>query len=96
MHLFEIVATADESVPAVPVFAESYDLAVHQYHIWWRHHRDGNLPDLEVRKRNPTWQGLDVSFLAKALELNSSGVGRFDPDQGWTIYLPDHEALRDL
>lgn len=93
MHLFEVIALDVESVPAVPVFAESYDLAVHQYVIWWMSHRDGDLPDLEVRKRNPTWPGIDSQQLAKALELNLCGMGRFDPATGWSIYFPDHEAV---
>lgn len=93
MHLFEIIALDIEGVPAVPLFAESYDLAVHHYVIWWMNHREGELPDLEVRKRNPDWPGLDAGLLAKALDLDLPGVGRFDPVAGWTIYFPDHEAV---
>ena len=93
MHLFEVIALDVEGVPAVPVFADSYDLAVHQYVIWWLHHREGEMPDLEVRKRNPTWPGLDAGLLNKALELDLSGVGRFDPVTGWTIHFPGDDAV---
>lgn len=95
MHLFEVIALDVDDVPALPVFAESYDLAVHQYLIWWMNHREGVLPDLEVRKRNPDWPGLNTDFLAKALELDVPGIGKLDPTQGWSIFFPDHEAVGD-
>lgn len=91
MHLFEVIAVDAEPASALPVFAKSYDLAVQQYLMWWMHHRDGDLPDLEVRKRNPSWQGLNAALLVKALELDLTGVGHFNSNQGWTIYTPEDE-----
>lgn len=96
MHLFEVIALDVQGVPAVSVFADSYDVAVHQYVIWWSHHREGDMPDFEMRKRNPSWPGLDAKLLADALELQRSGVGHFDPDGGWTIYFPADEAAGDV
>lgn len=96
MHLFEVIALDIEGVPAVPVFADSYDLAVQQYSIWWMQHQEGDLPDLEVRRRNPSWPGLDTELLGKALDLDTPGLGKFDPVQGWSIFVPDHEAAGDL
>ena len=86
MHLFEVIALDVESVPPVPVFAESYDFAVCEYVVWWMSHRDGELPDLEVRKRNLNWPGLDAERLAEALSLGISGIGTFDSVAGWMIH----------
>lgn len=96
MHLFEVIALDVDDIPTLPVFAVSYDMAVHYYAVWWMHHRHGDLPDLEVRKRNPGWPGLDRTLLASALQLDIAGVGRFDDNIGWTISSPDHENLGAL
>lgn len=92
MHLFEVVALDATDVPPLPVFAGSYDLAVHYYMLWWLHHREGDMPDLEVRKRNRNWPGLNVMMLDRALQLDKPGIGVFDPDLGWRIDYPGDDA----
>lgn len=96
MHLFEVIALDIEGVPTLPVFAESYALAVQQYAIWWMQHQEGDLPDLEVRRRNPLWPGVDTKLLDRALDLNTPGIGRFDPVEGWSIFFPGYEEVEDL
>jgi hypothetical protein len=89
MQLYEIVALDIKDVPPLPVFAQTYDLAARDYAIWWLHHRDGHLPNIEVRQRNREWPGLDIKRLAEALSREEGGIGHFDPEQGWRIVPPD-------
>jgi hypothetical protein len=86
MHIFEVIGAG---APRLPVFAESYDGAVQIYMAWWLTHRTTDLPDLEVRLRNPCWPGFDLEHVRAALASNIAGVGRYDRQQGWTIVSRD-------
>lgn len=96
INLYEVIALSAEPVPAIPVFATSYDMAAHYYAIWWMSHRAGDMPDIEIRKRNPGWPGLHVTLLHEALKRNQAGIGRFDAETGWTILMPGHNDLEDI
>lgn len=85
MYLFEVVAVDSDATPALPVFADSYGMAVNLYMIWWTHRGESDLPGIEVKMRNTEWPGLDTQRLVKALELGMSGIGRLDPVHGWLI-----------
>jgi hypothetical protein len=85
MHLFEIITTGEQPLP---VFARSYDEAVLIYLLHRVKQLDIELPDLEVRQRNPSWQGLDSQLLDEALKAESAGVGSFEVGYGWMITSP--------
>jgi hypothetical protein len=85
MHLFEIITPSEQPLP---VFAKSYDEAVHIYLLHRLKKSNIELPDLEVRKRNPSWPGLDVQMLDEALKSEFAGVGSFQMGHGWTITAP--------
>jgi hypothetical protein len=85
MHLFEIITPGEQ---ALPVFARSYDEAVNIYLLHRLKQLDIELPDLEVRKRNPSWPGLDVQMLEEALKSDFAGVGSLVIGHGWTITAP--------
>jgi hypothetical protein len=93
MHLFEIVSLNSEVTPPLHVFAPNYDTAVQVYIAWWVYHDMGDLADLEVRKRNVSWPGLNPQLLANALALGISGIGELDPQRGWRIVSPDCEHI---
>lgn len=93
MHLFEIVTLKSINTPPLQVFAPTYDTAVQVYITWWIYHDMGELPDLEVRKRNVSWPGLSPQLLANALALGISGIGELVPQQGWRIVSPDCEHI---
>ncbi|MDG5487833.1 hypothetical protein NYR55_04265 [Sphingomonas sp. BGYR3] len=82
MHLFEIT-TADGST--IPVFAAAFDEAATLFTGWHVSMQGTQVPDFEVRQRNPRWPGLNNQHLAEALARNQSGVGSYDPAIGWTI-----------
>lgn len=85
MHLFEIETAIGTRVA---VFAECYTHAATLFMAWWVLNHDGELPDFEVKQRNPKWPGLDTAKLMKALHRHVSGIGQFDPVAGWTIAPP--------
>lgn len=85
MHLYEIETTTGERLP---VFAACYAESATLFMAWWVINNDGELPDFEVKQRNPRWPGLDTDKLMEALERDVSGVGQFDPASGWSIAPP--------
>lgn len=88
MNIFEINACGQDPLS---VFAQTYDEAVGIFIIYWATHFDpADLPDIEIKRRHPSWPGLDVTLLAEALDRGVAGVGRFDPAGGWEILAPDH------
>jgi hypothetical protein len=87
MHIFEVIGAG---TPPITVFARSYDEAVRTYMARWLARETGDLPDIEVRRRDPLWAGMDREALAEALSLGISGIGHFDPDKGWAIVSPTH------
>ena len=87
MHLFEIVAP--EST-VVSVFAENYHKAAEFFTVWWMSRYDADLPDFEVKRRNPQWPGLNRQQLVEALSQQIAGVGRYDVEKGWVILPPNH------
>lgn len=88
MHIFQVIGAG---TPPVTVFAASYDKAVRIYMAHWLARQSGDLPDIEVKRRNPLWAGMDREELAKALTLDLSGIGLFDPERGWRIVPPGHD-----
>jgi len=87
MHIFVVTSAG---ATALDVFATSYDDAVRIYMIHRLARQKGDLPDIEVKQRNASWPGMNLNALAEALSLGISGIGHFDPDQGWRILPPDH------
>ena len=85
MHLYLVTAA---NGPELSVFAESFNGASELYLAWWLAHRDEPLPSFEVKQRNASWPGLDTKLLDEALSLGIAGIGRFDPNKGWTIVSP--------
>ena len=90
MELFEITALRKQSLQ---IFADSYDDAVRTFTEFWATHHGAPFPDLEVKKRNRQWPGLDTALVADALSSGLTGVGRFDPEHGWEILPPDSESV---
>ena len=86
MHLYEISASGHSSIS---VFAESYGKAVDLFVSWWMLRQNSDLPDLEVRQRNPSWTGLNTEHLQDALARGVTGIGRYEVSMGWTILPPD-------
>jgi hypothetical protein len=87
MHLY-LVTPADG--PELSVFAESFNGASELYLVWWLARRDEPLPSFEVKQRNASWPGFDTKLLDEALSLGIAGIGRFDPNNGWTIVSPTY------
>jgi hypothetical protein len=87
MHLFEV---SGQGMAPLPVFAVSYDEAVELALAWWIFRHQHQLPDLEVRRRNVRWPGLNVDHLTDALDREIAGIGYYDPDAGWTIRSPGY------
>lgn len=85
MHLYEIETVTGTRISA---FAECYPEAATLFMAWWVINENGELPDFEVKQRNPKWPGLDTGQLVNALERHVSGIGVFDPVSGWTIAPP--------
>ena len=85
MHLYEVITTTGITLS---IFGESYDEAAALFTAWHLEHGDQPLPDFEVKQRNPRWPGLNTGHLLSALEQGLSGVGRYDPDNGWWIGSP--------
>lgn len=89
MHIFEVIGAGTS---AVTIFATSYDEAVRLYMVYWLARENRDLPDLEVKQRNSAWPGLNFKALDHALASGVSGIGRFDPNKGWTIVSPTDGA----
>ena len=87
MYLYLVTPTDGSELS---VFAESFDRAVELFTVWWLTHREGLLPDFEVKQRNPAWPGLDTKLLGEALSRDTAGIGLFDPKTGWRIVSPTH------
>ena len=87
MHIFEVTGAG---ASGLTVFANSYDDAVRIYMVQWLAKQSSDLPDIEVKQRNASWPGMDRNALAEALSLGISGIGHYDPDQGWRILPPDY------
>lgn len=85
MHIFEVTGAGTS---AITIFAMSYDEAVCLYMAYWLARESRDLPDLEVKQRNPAWPGLNRKALDHALASGVSGIGRFDPNEGWRIVSP--------
>jgi hypothetical protein len=85
MHLFEIIAT-DGTI--LPVFGDDFDEVATLFTAWHMVNREGELPDFEVRRRNPRWPGLNTQHLVEALARNTVGIGRYDRRKGWSIVSP--------
>lgn len=85
MHLFEVIGT-DGTI--LPVFGENFDEAATLFTAWHMVNQAGELPDFEVRQRNPRWPGLNTQHLVEALARNTVGIGRYDPRKGWSIVSP--------
>lgn len=86
MHIFEVTGAG---TAGLSVFANSYDDALRIYMVHWLARQNGDLPNIEIKQRNASWPGMDRDALAEALALGISGIGHFDPDQGWCILPPD-------
>ncbi|MBY0306284.1 MAG: hypothetical protein K2W86_14185 [Sphingomonas sp.] len=91
MKLFEILQASGAKLS---VFAAGFDEAAGIFTAWYANHHDAYLSGFEVAERNPSWPGLNTEQLRQALALNISGVGRYDPDKGWTI-LPTNAPVGD-
>lgn len=85
MHLFEITATRTDPIA---VFASSYALAVEIYMAWWLINKDCDLPDLQVRQRNPDWPGINQQHLHRTFAAGIAGIGTYDANAGWAIAAP--------
>jgi hypothetical protein len=55
---------------------------------WWLIHKNRDLPDLEVKQRNPEWPGINQQHLRRAFTAQTAGVGTYDADAGWVIVAP--------
>lgn len=88
MHLYEVTTTTGITLS---VFGKSYDEAAAMFSAWNMEHGDRPLPDFEVKQRNPRWPGLNTAHLLAALELGRSGIGQYDPGDGWSISSPFDE-----
>lgn len=82
MHLYEIAARRSNTLA---IFAPNYGAAIEIYLAWWMTHMAGDLPDLEVKQRNPGWPGMHRQHLHEALRLGLAGIGIYEPEEGWTI-----------
>ncbi len=85
MHLYEIAATGSDPIT---VFAPTYAAAVEIYMAWWLIHKECDLPDLEIRQRNPEWPGINRQHLRRAFAAGIAGVGTYNADAGWAILAP--------
>lgn len=91
MRLFEITM-ASGAKPSV--FAKTYDQAAGIHIDWFANHYGDSASSFEVAERNPSWPGLNTKHLKEALALMTAGVGRYDPDKGWTI-VPTNAPVGD-
>ena len=73
MHLYEIIAL---NGTILPVFADTFDEAATLFSAWHMVNQEGELPDFEVRRRNPRWRGLHPAHRGGALASDTGGVGR--------------------
>ncbi|MGN7160748.1 hypothetical protein [Sphingomonas sp. SAFR-052] len=85
MHLYQITATGNDPMA---VFAESYPTAVEIFMTWWLINEGGELPDLEVKRRNPNWPSINQRHLEEAMAIGMSGIGQYKAGVGWTISPP--------
>ncbi len=92
MKLFEILQASGAKLS---VFATGFDEAAGIFTAWYANHHDDYISGFEVAERNPLWPGLNTEHLLAALTLKTPGVGRYDPDNGWTI-LPTNAPVGDF
>lgn len=92
MHnLYEV---SGQGMAPLPIFATSYNEAVELALAWWIFRHEHPLPDLEVRRRNVRWPGMNHDHLCAALDREMSGIGFYNQDEGWAIRSPGY--LDDL
>lgn len=91
MRLFQITMASSAKLS---VFAKSYDQAAGIHIDWFANHYGDSASSFEVAERNPSWPGLNTQHLKEALALKTAGVGRYDPNKGWTI-VPTNAPVGD-
>jgi hypothetical protein len=85
MHLFEIVTAFGITLN---VFAGDYDEAAVLYMAWHTVNRSEDMPDFEVKRRNPRWPGVNAKHVEAALARNTVGIGYYHRKEGWLILSP--------